>query len=76
MILEVTQPPMPAEEAAAVDMILDRLLFQRNVVMVDRMESLLARGNAFIAIGAAHLPGERGVINLLAEKGYTVTLVH
>lgn len=76
MILEVTRPPMPPDEAAAVDMILDQLLFQRNIVMADRMEGLLARGNAFIAIGAAHLPGEQGVINLLAEKGYSVTLVH
>ena len=76
MILEVTQPPMPPEEAAATELIMDRLLYQRNVTMADRMESLLADGNAFIAIGAAHLPGERGVINLLAEKGYKVSLVN
>ena len=76
MILEVTQPPMPEDEVAAVDMILDRLLYQRNLIMVERMERFLANGNAFIAIGAAHLPGERGVLNLLAEKGYNITLVH
>ncbi len=76
MILEVTQPPMPPEETAATEMILDRLLFQRNIIMVERMKSLLARGNAFIAIGAAHLPGEQGVLNLLAEQGYRITRVH
>jgi len=76
MILEVTQPPMPPEEAAATELIMDRLLYQRNIIMADRMESLLADGNAFIAIGAAHLPGERGVINLLAEKGYKISPVN
>ena len=76
MILELMAPPMPPDERAAVDLILDRLLFQRNVIMVERMASLLARGNAFIAVGAAHLPGELGILNLLAEKGYNITLVH
>jgi uncharacterized protein YbaP (TraB family) len=29
--------------------------------MVQRMISLLVRCNSFIAIGAAHLPGEKGI---------------
>jgi len=75
-ILEVTQPPMPPDETAATELILDRLLYQRNIIMADRMEALLADGNAFIAIGAAHLPGKQGVINLLVEKGYKISPVH
>jgi uncharacterized protein YbaP (TraB family) len=27
----------------------------------------------FFAVGAGHLPGEQGVINLLKAEGYTVT---
>lgn len=28
--------------------------------------------STFMALGAAHLPGEFGIINLLRKKGYTV----
>ena len=30
-------------------------------------------GDAFVAVGAAHLPGETGVLNLLAKKGFSIT---
>ena len=49
-----------------------RLVDARNRVMVTRMQPRLAEGNAFVAVGAAHLPGEKGILNLLAEQGYTV----
>jgi uncharacterized protein YbaP (TraB family) len=49
-----------------------RLVDARNRVMVARMQPRLAEGNAFVAVGAAHLPGEKGILNLLARQGYTV----
>ena len=52
------------------------LLTDRNVVMVERMQPALAGGNAFIAIGAMHLPGADGVLSLLARQGYTITAVY
>ena len=33
-------------------------------------------GNAFIAVGALHLPGREGLIELFREAGYTVTAVN
>mgnify|MGYP002652786832 CR=1 FL=1 len=30
-------------------------------------------GTVFIAVGAGHLPGEGGLIDLLEERGFTVT---
>jgi hypothetical protein len=30
---------------------------------------------SFIAVGAAHLPGEQGVLNLLRKQGYSVDAV-
>ena len=53
-----------------------RLLIDRNHVMATRMQDMLNRGNAFIAIGAMHLPGEEGVLSLLARRGYTITSVY
>ena len=53
-----------------------QLIDLRNRRMVERMETHLKQGNAFIAIGALHLPGEIGVLNLLARKGYRVSMVY
>lgn len=47
----------------------------RNRTMVERAEPILARGNAFIAVGALHLPGADGLVELLSKDGYTVTAV-
>jgi len=44
--------------------------------MVERMQPLLTAGDSFIAIGALHLPGERGVLRLLAQRGYTVEAIY
>ena len=52
-----------------------RLLLNRNEIMVKRLIPVLKKGRTFIAIGALHLPGEKGVINLLRRRGYTVSPV-
>lgn len=44
----------------------------RNEIMVNGMDSLMKLGVVFTGVGAAHLPGNRGVINMLRELGYTV----
>jgi uncharacterized protein YbaP (TraB family) len=54
----------------------ERVIEQRNERMVERMARRLATGKAFIAVGALHLPGQRGVLNLLAQQGYTITRVY
>jgi len=50
-----------------------RLVDDRNRNMADRLEPLLNQGGLFVAIGALHLPGEGGVLNLLAQRGYRIT---
>lgn len=42
----------------------------RNGNMLNAALPLLAKGDAFIAVGALHLPGESGLLNLLRQKGY------
>ena len=34
---------------------------------------LVAKGGAFIAVGALHLPGEKGLAKMFADAGYRVT---
>jgi uncharacterized protein YbaP (TraB family) len=55
--------------------VMDRLVDNRNLRMAERLAPRLGEGNAFIAVGALHLPGEKGLIALLRERGYQVTPV-
>jgi uncharacterized protein YbaP (TraB family) len=50
-----------------------RLLDDRNRIMVARMIPLMQDGATFVAVGAAHLGGEMGILALLAERGFTLT---
>ena len=54
----------------------DRLIRMRNHTMADRAAPILAEGNVFMAVGALHLVGDEGVIELFRKKGYTVTAVN
>lgn len=49
------------------------LLLERNARMSAEALPHLAKGSAFIAVGALHLPGKAGLVALLREAGYTVT---
>ena len=53
-----------------------RLIYDRNSRMVQRMEPTLGSGGAFVAVGALHLYGERGVLAQLARRGWRVTRVY
>ena len=56
--------------------LIKKLLIDRNHTMAERMQPILQDGNAFIAIGAMHLPGENGVLSLLAKNDYEISLVY
>ncbi len=51
-------------------------LDDRNAKWIPRMMRQMSSGPIFFAVGAAHLYGSPGVINLLRKQGYTVTPVH
>ncbi|MBR5436521.1 MAG: TraB/GumN family protein [Muribaculaceae bacterium] len=53
----------------------ERLIYSRNENWADQLKAVLPEGGVFIAVGAGHLPGKRGLLNLLREQGYTVTPV-
>ena len=48
----------------------------RNICMADFVETALASGEeVFVCVGAAHVVGQDAMVELLRERGYTVTLV-
>ena len=49
------------------------IVFERNDKMRDAALPLLEKGGALIAVGALHLIGDRGLVNLLRQAGYTLT---
>ncbi len=59
------------------DVIMDeieaRLLVKRNHLWLPRILAEAGPQPIFVAMGAAHLPGKDGVLNLLANEGYALT---
>lgn len=51
---------------------LDVFLDERNEKWIDRMAEHMDQKSIFFAVGAGHLWGDKGLINLLRQQGYTV----
>ena len=49
----------------------EKFLYSRNWLQANSIDSILkSRSALFVGVGAAHLPGNRGVIEILRRKGY------
>ncbi len=58
-------------EEAELEEIFTILIDKRNLSMSEKMEKWMNEGGRyFFVVGAAHLVGEKGIINLLREKGF------
>ena len=73
-VMEILVDATP-EDVAADRALTLTLLEKRNLVMRKRAEPLIDAGPAFIAVGALHLVGEHGLVELFRQDGYTVTRV-
>ena len=60
------------DQAMYTEYYLENMLYTRNKNMVLKLDSLMQTAKVFAGIGAAHLPGKNGVIQLLRNKGYKV----
>jgi len=51
--------------------IYDKLFYQRNLKMTDKIEGFLKKDKShFVIIGAGHLIGKKGIIQLLKDRGH------
>lgn len=54
----------------------ESLIWRRNLTMFERLKPILGSGSTFVAVGALHLPGERGLLELLMRDGYTLERIY
>ena len=50
----------------------EKFLYKRNEIQAKNIDSIIKKQTLFVAVGAAHLPGKRGVIEMLRAMGYTL----
>ncbi len=50
----------------------DILLTKRNLNWVGQLKTIMKKESVFVAVGAGHLVGEKGLLNLLKKEGYTI----
>lgn len=63
---------LTVSEEGGMEGYLDLLLYNRNHNWVEKFGNITLQGSYLFAVGAGHLPGDKGVLNLLRQKGYTV----
>ncbi len=49
---------------------MEKFLFKRNEIQANSIDTIIKKSSLFVGVGAAHLPGERGVIEILRRMGY------
>jgi len=66
---------MNDDESSSVNKHQDKLLINRNKNWIPRISEYAIGQPTFFGVGAGHLAGEFGVINLLREAGYNVSAI-
>ncbi len=55
---------------------LEKFLYKRNEIQANSIDSIIkSKTSLFVGVGSAHLPGKRGVIEMLRSKGYKLRAV-
>lgn len=50
----------------------DALIYDRNANWVEKLVKMMPERACLVCVGAGHLPGDRGLLQLLRDRGYTV----
>ena len=63
------------QDEALFERFMERTLYQRNRRMALRIRDRFGAGTLFIAVGALHLAGKKGILHQLAADGYRISRV-
>ena len=50
----------------------EKFLYKRNEIQANSIDTIIQKRSLFVGVGAAHLPGDRGIIEMLKAMGYTL----
>ena len=54
------------------EIFIEEFYYKRNIEWLPKIESMIAKNKSFITVGVSHMEGEKGLLHLLKEKGYTL----
>jgi uncharacterized protein YbaP (TraB family) len=63
---------LTTSEEGGMDKYLDMMLYNRNRNWIKQFPAIAKEKSTLFAVGAGHLPGKNGVLNLLRQAGFTV----
>lgn len=63
-----TDPELGGDDAEA----LDALIYDRNRSWAEKLARMMPERACLVCVGAGHLPGDQGLLQLLRDRGYTV----
>ena len=63
-----TDPELGGDDAEA----MDALIYERNRNWAEKLVKMMPERAALVCVGAGHLPGDQGLLQLLRDRGYTV----
>lgn len=63
-----TDPELGGDDAEA----MDALIYDRNRNWVEKLVKMMPERACLVCVGAGHLPGDQGLLQLLRDRGYTV----
>ncbi len=58
-----------------IDHLDDVMVYQRNARWIPQLEKLFSDSGVFVAVGADHTIGDRGIVSLLRARGFTITRI-
>lgn len=64
----MTDPELGGEDSEAYD----ALIYDRNANWIEKLVKMMPERACLVCVGAGHLPGDRGLLQLLRDRGYTV----
>jgi len=72
--LEILLKSIDAEKGMMADFE-NEMLYKRNMAWIPEIKKLISEKTTFIAVGAGHLGGQKGVLQLLKNEGYTLKVI-
>ena len=64
----MTDPELGGDDAEA----MNALIYDRNRDWAEKLNKMMPERAALVCVGAGHLPGDQGLLQLLRDRGYTV----